>query len=65
MLFKILMDAGGVSEKMIMNIVNNEKPQSQQHVLPVFEFSGAKDTHHNVKKQRSMRIPKLKGVRKP
>ena len=32
-----------------MNLVNNNNPQSQQHVLPVLEFA-AKDTHYNVKK---------------
>ena len=60
MLFKMSMDAGAGSEKMIMNNVNHSNPQSQQHVLPVFEFSGVKDTYHNVKKAAFNEDSKIK-----
>ena len=41
-------DSGAGSFKINMNLVNNNKPQGQEFVLPVCEFK-AKDTYDNVK----------------
>jgi len=44
------MDSGAKSLKGVMGPVNVNNLQSQRHILPFLEFSGLKDSDHNVKK---------------
>ena len=44
-------DAGGGSTKGTINPVNVERPQSQNHIMPILEFGGGvKDTDSNMRK---------------
>ena len=44
-------DAGGRSTKGTINPVNVERPQSQNHIMPILEFGGGvKDTDSNMRK---------------
>ena len=46
--FKFSCDAGNGSTKVLMNIINVDKPQSKEFVRIVVEFSGVKDTFDNM-----------------
>ena len=59
-LFKMSLDAGGGSTKGIINLVNVENPQGQEHVRPFVEFSCVKDTHGNIKKAAFQKNSKVK-----
>ena len=48
-LFKLAIDVGGGSTKGIMNLVNVRNPQGMEHVRPFLEFSGVKDSAHNLR----------------
>ena len=50
MLYKISMDAGNVSTKGLINVVNVDNPQGMEHVRPFLEFLGVKDSHENVRR---------------
>ena len=49
-LFKFALDAGGGSTKAILNSVNVENPQGQEHVRVWGEFTGVKDTWENLRR---------------
>eukprot|EP00986_Skeletonema_menzelii_P013028 scaffold7382_cov83-Skeletonema_menzelii.AAC.1 len=47
-LYKLSIDAGNKSTKLLLSIINREKPQSQDNVKYCVEMAGVKDDAHNL-----------------